>query len=135
MGTVQKVQSTEAFIDKLLAENQALRDEIEVLKAGMIAPAVVPPEWGLTNREAAVLTVLARREWVSRETVIAALYSDRTDPPGYNLVAVHVCRIRTKLKPLGTTIKNIWGVGYSLDAATRARLKCSAGTAGFSEEA
>lgn len=122
MGTAQKAQSTEAFIDKPLAENQALKDQIEVLKSAMTAPVRLPREWRLTRQEDTILRHLAKRDVVRNDSFAAALFSDQIDPPSYDCLKTYVFRLRAKLKPFGITITTVWGTGYALDDESRAKI-------------
>lgn len=120
-GTAAKIQSTEAFIDGLLAENQALKDQIDVLKDALAAQMVLPFEWGLTFSESAVFRVLLKRDLATKDSIMAALYSDRVNPPDVKIIDQFLCKMRRKLKRHGVEIQTRWGEGWSLDAETRAR--------------
>lgn len=142
-GTAQKIQSTEAFIEKLIAENEALKDQVEVLKRPYGVPIAYPREWRLTRHESLILDILTARAMATYEMVMTYAYSDKVDQPEPKIVSVFVCKLRKKLGQFGIQINTVWGVGYELEPASRARLiefqrsveKFTAGTAGFSEEA
>jgi two-component system, cell cycle response regulator CtrA len=110
--------------DALKRENQMLREKIAALQAelGMtIEPGVA---LGLTWKEAAVVALLAKRGQATREQVMAALYTARTDKdtPEPKIADVFICKARAKLRRHGITIKTIWGQGWQMDAENRDRL-------------
>ena len=74
-----------------------------------------PPEWGLTSTEAKVFAHLASRDMVTRQSVMAALYSDRPEEPAMKITDVFICKLRRKLKPFGVSIATVWGRGWSLE--------------------
>jgi two-component system cell cycle response regulator CtrA len=110
------------YIAKLKEENAELLEENYCLRAALAIEIVPPSEWGLTPHEAKVMGCLARHELATFNMLFTAVYLDKLDPPDMKLIAIYICKIRRKLKPFGVEITNKWGVGYSLDAATRARL-------------
>lgn len=99
------------------------QEEIEVLreKVRQLEEALTPTnstveiEWLLTSREARVFAHLTTREMATKQSVMAALYSDRPDEePEIKIVDVFICKMRKKLRPFGIVIDTVWGQGYSL---------------------
>ena len=121
----------------LAAENARLRDRLADLEAenewlkggGERAAAALKTQFGLTPMESRLVLALARREQMSREQILAALYGDRPDdPPAIKILDVMVAHARAKL---GRTIRilTVWGFGYRLDADDRAAVLALAGEA------
>lgn len=110
--------------DNSHARIRQLEDEIEILKDALADRAVMlPPEWKLSAREAEVFRIMIKRNVTRIATFMAALYSDRLDPPEDKIVSVYIFKMRRKLKPFGIEIRAVRGVGYALDERTRERFK------------
>jgi DNA-binding response OmpR family regulator len=73
---------------------------------------------GLTQSECLIVSALMMNEWVSTPmlyNVIAHRLRTRGEPPDTdNTVKVHIHRIRRKLAPMGITILNQYGRGYTI---------------------
>lgn len=99
-----------------------LRDRIATLEErvrqleSILTPAwTVPVEWGLTSQEARVFAHLMTRDMATKESIMAALYSDRADDQVEpKIVDVFICKMRKKLRPYGILIETVWGQGYAL---------------------
>ncbi len=74
-----------------------------------------PPEWQLTANEARVFAHLASREMATKQSLMAVLYSGRSEEPGIKIVDVFICKLRRKIKPFGVSINTIWGQGWALE--------------------
>lgn len=81
-----------------------------------------PVEWRLIS----TLWQYRQSGFVSRDRITAAIYGMRSDPPGPELINVHLCHIRRKLRGAPYTIVNRYGLGFRLagpgcatDAATK----------------
>ncbi|WP_119270881.1 winged helix-turn-helix domain-containing protein [Taklimakanibacter deserti] len=100
-----------------------LEEQVHILK-GAIADLdlCLPTEWGLTAFRTNFIRALAKREVVTFAALDALLYSDSPEARCRDTIKVHAHHVRKKLEPFGIEITAVWGVGYSLDAATRARL-------------
>lgn len=105
------------------AENRMPRGKIEDLEEliRQLREQLVPPsskvmkEWMLSSTEARIFSHLTTREIATRESILAALYSDRAeDYPSSGIISVFIVRMRKKLKPFNVTIETVWGVGFSL---------------------
>lgn len=51
---------------------------------------------------------------LSRESLLANLYTHEADEAEINIIDVVVCKLRKKLAPLGVEIGTAWGRGYRL---------------------
>lgn len=102
---------------------QSLEDRVASLEAAMMGEATPPMEYGLTAHEGRLLGMLITREQCTKEQLLAGIYSARADdPPEIKIVDVYVCKIRKKLKPFGIEIETLWGVGYRIAPASKARI-------------
>jgi DNA-binding response OmpR family regulator len=104
---------------RLRRENDALRECNARLVAALGDTLPIPLAWRLTPSERSIFRVLVTREVATKDAMMASLYSHRPcDEPGARILQVLVCKLRKKL-PAGTTITNVWGIGYTLDPETR----------------
>lgn len=97
-------------------EIETLRERVRQLE-DILAPAAVdvPIEWRLTASEARVFAHLTTRVVATKQSIMAALYSDRPDDdPEMRIVDVFICKIRKKIEPFGVNIQTVWGQGYAL---------------------
>lgn len=97
-------------------EIDTLRERVRQLEDALIPPSVVVPlEWCLTASEARVFAHLTTRAVASKQSIMTALYSDRSDEdPEMKIVDVFICKLRKKVKPFGVEIVTVWGHGYAL---------------------
>ena len=101
------------------------REEIRQLRAELFAAEWTPPDWlSLTRTEETILRLLVARPrvvdgWALCEALEAA--GSRADQTG-KILQVYICKLRTILRPHGIQIETVWGRGYRLDPAGRARL-------------
>ncbi|MEZ2410518.1 helix-turn-helix domain-containing protein [Bosea sp. RCC_152_1] len=111
-----------ARLEALEAENDRLRDRCEFLEEAMGLTVDAPVFLGLTKHEARLFGALLKRPMLTKTGVMATLYSERPDEePEMKIVDVYVCKIRKKLKPYGLEIETIWGQGYRMTEAMRAK--------------
>lgn len=93
---------------------------------GLKLPPTPARQIALQRIEEKICNMLVRHSLVHPEFFMRALYGGLPDvdqPNGFNVLAVHISKIRAKLKPHGITIKNRPGDGYYLPAPDRAKLK------------
>lgn len=86
----------------------------------------------LTRLEASFMVVLIRRDEADKDTLHRVIEAQRalrrtrpdsqemTDP---KMVDVVICKLRKKLSALGVKVKTLWGHGYYLEDADRAKVK------------
>lgn len=110
-----------ARLEAVEADNDRLRARIEILEQSFGMDFLPPIEWGLTAHESKVLGVLMKREAVTKEGIMAALYDGRDDPE-IKIVDVFVCKLRRKLKPFGVEVATLWGRGYQMSAENKRRV-------------
>jgi len=118
------------MVDKISAHMDKMTGEIEALKyansldmgAGMGGGLAAMPEFraiNFTPAEYAILAYIVGRgdNGASYDGMYAAAYSHRLecDQPQPEIIKVHICKIRKKLREagLGCSIKSAWGRGYT----------------------
>lgn len=87
---------------------------------------------GLTPCEARMAAVLLRQDVAREQSIMDALYSDRAKgyPEDPKIIGVWAHKIRHKLAPLGIIVRTVWGLGYAMDADSKAKLRAAAGLDG-----
>lgn len=115
----------DARLEALEAENQRLRDELDMLRTTFgCEPSVWPAEWCLTGKEGRIVGALMARETCTKVQLMAALYQPGVDDePEIKIIDVFVCKVRKKLRPFGINIETVWGVGYRMTPAAKAVAK------------
>lgn len=71
-------------------------------------------EISLRPKQAELLTCLLEHQGLTltKELILDQVWSDATDRPNYNTLAVYIRRLRMKLSPVSSRIQTIRGVGY-----------------------
>jgi two-component system, cell cycle response regulator CtrA len=112
------------YVAALEAENDGLRAQLRDLEKSFGFYNDVPIMFGLTGSEAKVLSLLGERDMANRDQFLSALMVGRgaDAEPEKKIVDVYICKIRSKLKPFGITIEAIWGRGYRLTEANKAKI-------------
>lgn len=112
-----------------MSEVQRLRDRVAELEEliGVSGNLVhrMQDHLRLTPIEAQVLGYLMRRSTAGREAMYLAIYGglpERSQPDIKGL-DVHVCRVRAVLKDHDVNVQTLWGVGWFMDRADKAKLK------------
>lgn len=119
----------EKRIELLIEENERLREEVAQLKEILLGSRVEwPPEWGLTTHEERLMSALAMRELLTKDSAMTLIYGGRIDDePDMKIIDVFVCKVRKKLRKLfpdeGEIISTHWGRGWALNKEWRARWK------------
>lgn len=76
-----------------------------------------------TRLEAAILSVLLRRNEVTKQQLHAVVEQNRPsanrDETDLKMIDVVICHLRKKLKPFGVAIETVWGTGYLVSAEHR----------------
>jgi two-component system, cell cycle response regulator CtrA len=108
-------------------EIETLREEVRQLKSALGRDGWQwPLSWRLSRKQTILLNLLARRDRVNKQALVAAIDDGRElSNPAKNL-EVHVWHLRRKLKPVGITINTSVGLGYWLSVEDRARLRAIA---------
>lgn len=104
-------------IEELEEENRQLR---EMLFGAGWEP---PHELRLSRSEAVILQTLVNHERCSHELLRrGTLRPGDEDNREYQIISVHIFKLRRKLKPYGIEIETLWGQGYCLSQTDRQRL-------------
>lgn len=100
----------------LRVENDELRERVRQLGEHLASTKFVfPRDLGLTPTQIVLVRHLLTRDFITRQSAMTLLYSDRADDVrGANNVDVHISRIRQKLSPSGVQIENVWGTGWRI---------------------
>jgi two-component system cell cycle response regulator CtrA len=111
------IQRIEELEETITSMKEALGTDRELLALRLV---------GLTEYQARLAAALYRREYLSKEGGLAAMYHDDIDrrmDAEPQIVDVTVCTVRKKLKHCGITIDTIWGDGYRMPPESKAKLK------------
>lgn len=116
------------IIENLRDRVAELEEEVRQLRAQTVLTEAyrVPVEWRLTAKEEALALAFAKRGTLSKDAVMAALWSPKWDldgEPSPKLVDVFVHNLRKKLAPHGLKIITQWGRGYVMPDDSRDKMK------------
>ncbi len=103
-------------------ENAQLRERVAQLEDLLNLEAPWTGLLGLTPAEGVVLTLLMRRDIVSKAQMMAALYAGRPDggeEVGVKITDVFICKLRRKLKGFGVSIDTVWAIGWRMKQADK----------------
>jgi DNA-binding response OmpR family regulator len=105
-----------------LVEDLALR--VVAIEQGFVVDHARYRMLGFTPSEAIVVALLMRREYVSRDGVLAVLYGAAPDDlPEVRIVDVFMHRIRRKLRLRGLALQTVLRVGWVLAPQTKAAIE------------
>lgn len=111
-GDIQRLQDRVAELEHILGLDRTLTSKIREMFA-------------LEPEHAALLAVLYRREFVTRDALYAVLCSDKPecDWPDIKTMDNRIFKIRRKLEGHGITIDTTVGEGWSMPAQSRATMR------------
>jgi len=112
----------EKIIERLGAENGALRSRIEILEyriSNLVGRDGVMNRLGLTGSEYRLVHLMANSapRVVTRDAMLEARRPDAAHRPedvDAKLVDVFICKIRPKLAKYGLTVHTTYGAGYCM---------------------
>lgn len=114
----------ETRLEAVEAENERLRDELQMLKESLGLTFLAPLEMQLTGKETQLFGRLLKGGMVTKDSLMATLYHDTgKDEPEIKIVDVFVCKLRAKLRPFGIEIGTRWGLGYEMSPAMIAKFR------------
>ena len=117
------------LVEKLEDENDELRERVRQLEELCFGTtALMPAELELTGSESRLLAHLLAAPHATKDSLLAAIYSARPDdPPEIKIIDVFVCKVRKKIRPFGLDIQTVWGQGYLMPPASKAKLRTMMG--------
>ncbi|MGE4340332.1 MAG: helix-turn-helix domain-containing protein [Pigmentiphaga sp.] len=116
MTETERERTQARRIQELLARVQELEDRNEQLEGLLSAPVAAPMLEILTPTEGIVVGLLMKRELVTRDQLMVAIYSAHPESKvaDEKVCDVFVCKIRKKLSDFGVTILTRRGMGWVL---------------------
>lgn len=136
MGTVLET-ALSAQLKAAHEEIARLEDQIFLLKECVGTNQLFPPDWRLTALMQRLLAFLLNSVAPTRQQCLSALYWDRpNDEPELKILDVFICKLRARLKAVDETlvIETIWGQGWRLSPAVKAKIKAMLDEAGMLRE-
>jgi two-component system, cell cycle response regulator CtrA len=108
-------------------ERNALMDRIDQLETELGIRADIPPMIGVPRNMGRLLAMLLKREVVTREGALLAIYSGMPNTwdkePDPKIIDVFICKLRTRLKKYGIKVSCKWGLGYFMDGENKKKLR------------
>lgn len=105
----------------------ALLDRIDQLERELGIKTEIPPEFCIPRNMGALLAMLLKREVVTRDGALLAIYSGMPNTwdkdPDPKIIDVFICKLRTRLKKYGIKVSCKWGLGYFMDGENKRRLR------------
>jgi two-component system cell cycle response regulator CtrA len=113
------------YIKTLETENEILRDRVIALEEMIGIRITVPLIFQFTIKEAMLFGILLKREMVTKQMAMDALYglSASGEEAEIKIIDVFICKIRKKLKPFGIEVETVWGQGYRLTQAAKSTVQ------------
>ena len=112
--------------DRLVAENSELRRQLRHDPEPSFVD-IVTKAFGIMPSTARVLWVLWDCKVRTHDQIFHALYGDRLDQPEIKIVQVQICKLRAAIKGADALIETLWGKGYQLPKADRAKIAAHIG--------
>jgi two-component system cell cycle response regulator CtrA len=104
-----------------------LLDRIEALEQELGLKTEFPPEFSIPRNMMPLLGILLKREIISREGALIAIYSGMPNSwgkePDPKIIDVFICKLRTRLKKYGVKVSCKWGLGYFMDGENKRKLR------------
>lgn len=82
---------------------------------------------GLTRKQAGLLWALWPCRQMSRDQIYDVVWAMDPDGPMEKIIDVTMSRVRATLRPIDAKVQTIWGVGYQLLPADRAKIAAHIG--------
>jgi hypothetical protein len=104
--------------DRIAARERRLEDlesrvrEHDAGVTGIVLPLMAM--YGLSLRQAQMLAILVKRQLVTRDGMMIALYGNALDPPQPKTMDVILVALRHRLRRHDIEIKTHWGTGWGL---------------------
>lgn len=108
------------YVMALEAENDHLREKIVAMEELFGLRVETPLMLGLTSHESKLFGILLKRDLVTKDAAMAAIYGDKPNSEvEIKIVDVFVSKARKKLKPYEILIETVWGRGYRMPAPSK----------------
>lgn len=109
------------------ATPDTLLDRIDALEQELGLKTDFPPEFSIPRNMMPLLGILLKREIISREGALIAIYSGMPNSwgkePDPKIIDVFICKLRIRLKKYGIKVSCKWGLGYFMDGENKRRLR------------
>jgi two-component system cell cycle response regulator CtrA len=127
MQPLPNIQSPPLSTTDDMPSHSALLDRIDQLEAELGMKVEIPPEFGIPRNMGALLTMLLKREVVTRDGALLAIYSGMPNTwdkePDPKIIDVFICKLRARLKKHGIKVSCKWGLGYFMDGENKRKLR------------
>lgn len=121
------VQSPPLSPDDYPPSHSVLMDRIDQLETELGMKAEIPPEFGIPRNMGTLLAMLLKREVVTRDGALLAIYSGMPNTwdkePDPKIIDVFICKLRIRLKKYDIKVSCKWGLGYFMDGENKRRLR------------
>jgi two-component system cell cycle response regulator CtrA len=105
----------------------ALLDRIDQLETELGLKIDIPPEFCIPRNMGALLAMLLKREVVTRDGAVLAIYSGMPNTwdkdPDPKIIDVFICKLRVRLRKYGIKVSCKWGLGYFMDGENKRKLR------------
>jgi two-component system, cell cycle response regulator CtrA len=113
---------TLGYVKALELQNDKLREKIVTLEEMLGRHVEAPLMLGLTKQESKLFCALVKRDIVTKESAMDALYRDKPNSAEVKIVDVFVSKIRRKLRPYDISIETVWGRGYLMPGPSKLKV-------------
>ncbi len=102
-----------------------LEDRVEELESllGLHTRFLFPPEAKISRTIERLIGMLLATPTLSSDAAYVALYADRLEQPGFNVLHVHMSAVRKLLASLHIQLVTIHGFGWAISETDRKKLK------------
>jgi two-component system cell cycle response regulator CtrA len=106
---------------------EVLLDRIDELETELGMKVEIPPEFCIPRNMGALLAMLLKREVVTRDGALLAIYSGMPNTwdkePDPKIIDVFICKLRVRLRKYGIKVSCKWGLGYFIDGENKRKLR------------
>lgn len=103
---------------------EELEEELRQLKTILVPPFTFPLEWRLTATQRRLLIALYKTPGCLTHTQCFTAMDSKAIQSD-SLLNVQIMKLRRRLTPFGVVVKNHWGVGYEIPAASKVIIKAA----------
>lgn len=107
--------------------SEPLLDRIDMLERELGMKTDLPPEFNIPRNMGALLAMLLKREIITREGALLAIYSGMPNTwdkdPDPKIIDVFICKLRVRLRKYGVKVSCKWGLGYYIDGENKRKLR------------